>query len=251
MARPADPTARAALVTAARREFVKSGIQRARIEDITHACGLSKGAFYLHFESKEALFRELVREVEGEFETMRTEREAALRSFLERHGPVKPKDLKPESPFAAELKQVHTAEDRKLLELLWRWRDVVDVLMRGCQGTEFEGVLWTIIDRELVRVQAECEALKAVRLMRDDVAGEALGTVMVGTYLLVARRLAGLSARPDFDAYLAPLQTLLAEGTNPRARPKPRAGKPQKSSFVVSSRRAPTRAVRVARRSPP
>lgn len=55
MARPRDPHARSALIASARREFVRAGIQKARIEDITAASGLSKGAFYLHFKSKEAL----------------------------------------------------------------------------------------------------------------------------------------------------------------------------------------------------
>src|SRR5437660_856533 len=56
MARPADPNAKEALMAAARAEFARRGLRGARIEDITAACGLSKGAFYLHFESKEALF---------------------------------------------------------------------------------------------------------------------------------------------------------------------------------------------------
>src|SRR5712692_9542285 len=60
MARHADPNAKDALIAAARREFARRGLRGARIEDITAACGLSKGAFYLHFPSKEALFGELV-----------------------------------------------------------------------------------------------------------------------------------------------------------------------------------------------
>ena len=56
MARPADPNAKEALVAAARAEFARRGLVGARVEDITAACNLSKGAFYLHVESKEALF---------------------------------------------------------------------------------------------------------------------------------------------------------------------------------------------------
>ena len=65
MPRHADPNAKEALVAAARAEFARGGLRGARIEDITAACGLSKGAFYLHFESKEALFGELVPVVSG------------------------------------------------------------------------------------------------------------------------------------------------------------------------------------------
>ena len=60
MARKADSQAREALIAAARREFLRSGLAKARVEDITAAVGLSKGAFYLHFPSKESLFTQLV-----------------------------------------------------------------------------------------------------------------------------------------------------------------------------------------------
>jgi AcrR family transcriptional regulator len=243
MARPADPTARATLRAAARAEFVRSGIQRARIEDITQACGLSKGAFYLHYESKEALFRELVGELEAEFEVVRAAREATARRFLDAHGPVRPRDLKPGSPFERAVLAMNTSQDRRLLELLWDWRDVTDVLLRGCQGTEFEGVMWSMLDREVARVQVECEALKAVRLIRDDIPGEVLGLMMVGTYLLVARRMVGLAEKPAFDPWVASLQKLIAEGTAPRAPVKPR------SPAVTSSRRARRKAARDSRRS--
>src|SRR3989442_251255 len=82
MARTADPHAKSALLYAARREFLRSGIRGARIEDITFASGLSKGAFYLHFESKEALFGELVRAFQQKMEAIILEREKVVRAWL-------------------------------------------------------------------------------------------------------------------------------------------------------------------------
>ncbi|MFN7132252.1 MAG: TetR family transcriptional regulator, partial [Myxococcales bacterium] len=38
---------------------MRRGLRGARIEDITSSCGLSKGAFYLHFDSKEEVLGEL------------------------------------------------------------------------------------------------------------------------------------------------------------------------------------------------
>lgn len=209
MARPPDPHARSALVSAARKEFVKAGIQKARIEDITRACGLSKGAFYLHFESKEALFRELVTRLESRFEQMRLGREKSYRALISR-GLQGKRDA---GPFIAELSEIDAREDRQLLELLWEWRDVTDVLLRGSQGTEFEGVMWTILDREVSRVETECRALKDARLMRDDVSADVVGLMIVGTYLLVARRLSTLEQKPDFDHWVRSLQLLIADGT--------------------------------------
>lgn len=187
---------------------MKAGIQKARIEDITHACGLSKGAFYLHFESKEALFRELVQALERLIDEVRSSREQAYAALIGR-GP--PGQAEP-APFVAELLAIDGAEDRKLLELLWDWRDVTDVLLRGAQGTEFETVLWTILDREVARVEQECGAMKAAHLVRDDVPGSVLGAMIVGTYLLVARRLSTLQSKPDFEPWVRALQSVITDG---------------------------------------
>ncbi|MFZ5440026.1 MAG: TetR/AcrR family transcriptional regulator [Myxococcota bacterium] len=209
MARPADPTARSSLVAAARREFVKSGIQRARIEDITAACGLSKGAFYLHFESKEALFRELVQSVEAAVDGLRRAREQAYAKLVEDGFPRGKKAL----AFVAALGDIDRREDLRLLQLLWDWRDVTRVLLDGCQGTEFEGVMWTILDREAGRVAEEIDALKKARFIRPDVDGELVGFMIVGTYMLVARKFATLTEKPDFERLVRLLQGLISEGT--------------------------------------
>src|SRR5687767_8638640 len=60
MARPSDPSARARLLAGARRVFLEHGLDRAKVEQITQAAGLSKGAFYLHFPTKEHAFKEIL-----------------------------------------------------------------------------------------------------------------------------------------------------------------------------------------------
>ncbi len=51
---------RIALATAALDEFYEKGFAAARMEDIARRAGLSKGAVYLYFDSKEALFEAVV-----------------------------------------------------------------------------------------------------------------------------------------------------------------------------------------------
>src|SRR5690349_8032137 len=70
MPRPSDPHARARLLDAARGVFSERGLDRSKVEDITSRAQLSKGAFYLHFESKEEAFRELLSGVISELEKM-------------------------------------------------------------------------------------------------------------------------------------------------------------------------------------
>ena len=52
--------------------FAEQGFARAKLDDVAHRAGVSKGTLYLYFDSKETLFREVVRSkvvstvVEGE-----------------------------------------------------------------------------------------------------------------------------------------------------------------------------------------
>ncbi|TMN23378.1 TetR/AcrR family transcriptional regulator [Lentibacillus cibarius] len=48
------------LLNAAVRLFQQHGFHATSIEDITRSCGISKGAFYKHFDSKEAMILELL-----------------------------------------------------------------------------------------------------------------------------------------------------------------------------------------------
>jgi TetR/AcrR family transcriptional repressor of nem operon len=57
---------RAALLEAASRLFRESGFERVSIADIAAAAGLTHGAFYTHFASKEALCAEVVERGIGE-----------------------------------------------------------------------------------------------------------------------------------------------------------------------------------------
>ncbi|MEZ5938544.1 MAG: TetR/AcrR family transcriptional regulator [Hyphomonadaceae bacterium] len=59
----AKDTRRNALLAAALDEFVERGFAAAKIDDIARRAGLSKGALYLYFDSKEALFKGLIETV--------------------------------------------------------------------------------------------------------------------------------------------------------------------------------------------
>ena len=189
---------------------MRSGIQKSRIEDITAASGLSKGAFYLHFKSKEALFRELVKELEAHFEEARFAREKAWGGLMRRGMPA-PRN---QGLFVVEVLAIEGGGDRQLLEVLWRWRDVIDVLLRGSQGTEFEQVMWTMLDREVARVERQCAPMLKAGLMRPDVPSYVIGSMIVGTYLLAARRMSKLRDKPDFEPWVRSLQNVIVDGVS-------------------------------------
>lgn len=56
-----DSPSRAALIDAALALFLKRGFARTRVEDIAMRAGVSKGAVYLHFRTKNDLFSAVVR----------------------------------------------------------------------------------------------------------------------------------------------------------------------------------------------
>jgi AcrR family transcriptional regulator len=60
---------RAKLLEKGRECLVTYGIRKTNIEDLTDAAGISKGAFYLFFESKETLFFEIFGQFEDEYQT--------------------------------------------------------------------------------------------------------------------------------------------------------------------------------------
>ena len=217
MARPADPNAKEALMAAARAEFARRGLRGARIEDITAASGLSKGAFYLHFESKEALFGELVRAFVETVGALQEKRERAMQQFIEKHGDLNERDVELRTARYQELIELDTCSDLDTLEAMWTYRDVVGVLVRGCQGTPFEGTIWELADTEVNRVRENFQRYQGHGVCRRDIPGELFGSLIVGTYLLLAVRMSRLQEKPDLREWARSLHTLVHEGSQPSA----------------------------------
>jgi AcrR family transcriptional regulator len=235
MSRPADPTAKDALVAAARAEFARKGLRGARVEDITHACGLSKGAFYLHYPSKEALFGELVEAFVAATREGTKDRRAALTGFLDRHGPINRKDQALKTARYRELLELEAAHDLRSLERLWAYRDVLGVLLRGAQGTSFEGFVWTLTDGEVDRVKDDFARFQG-NACRADIPAEIVGSLVVGTYLLLALRMSRMKEKPDLAAWSRSMHTLIREGTAPTDEP-PRSKQASGShDFAIKNR---------------
>jgi AcrR family transcriptional regulator len=55
------------LVEKGRQQFAKYGIKKTNVEDLARAVGISKGAFYLFYNSKEELFLEIIEQFEAEY----------------------------------------------------------------------------------------------------------------------------------------------------------------------------------------
>jgi AcrR family transcriptional regulator len=222
MARPADPNAKEALISCARAEFARRGLVGARIEDITAACGLSKGAFYLHFHSKESLFGELVEAFNGFLAECQERREHDMAEFFAEYGAVTRRDLEERTPRYHKFLEMETTEDLRVLEHMWAYRDVVGVLLRGAQGTRFEGAIWEITDREVERIRENFNRFQGEHACRTDIPPEIFGSLIVGTYVLLGMRMSRMTEKPDLAEWARSLHTLIREGSVPMD-PKPEA----------------------------
>ncbi len=253
MARPADPHARDALIAAARAEFVKKGIRGARIEDITAACGLSKGAFYLHYSSKEALFGEVVGAFTSGMDGLIAQRMKDAEHFFSEHGRLESRDVAERSERYERLSALNAEGDLRTLELMWAYRDVMHVLMRGSQGTEFESLVWSLVDREVARVANDFQWLQGTGVCRPDVPPQVIGSLIVGTYLLLAQQMSQMAEKPDLSVWASSIHRLIREGSQPSAvlalvlpEPAPKKPSPRRSTQT----RAPSRTRSTPRSGP-
>jgi len=62
-------TIRAQMCVKGKKLFEKQGLKKTSVDELTEAIGISKGAFYLFFESKEELFLEILEQIEKEIQT--------------------------------------------------------------------------------------------------------------------------------------------------------------------------------------
>ncbi|HTP29171.1 MAG TPA: helix-turn-helix domain-containing protein [Anaeromyxobacteraceae bacterium] len=210
--RPVNHQARDALLDASRTEFARAGLDRTRVEDIARRAGVSKGAFYLHFDSKEHAFREILQRFLGALEEELRRRREADAAFLGELG----------CPTAAALEQVIAHDcraDRELLEVLWRNRLILAALDHTAASPDLEIV--ADFRRRMRLLLAEDVVLKQRQgWLRRDVAPDVVGDVIVGAFESYGRRMHQLRAKPDLGVWARSMNALFYEGmVDPAHRP--------------------------------
>jgi AcrR family transcriptional regulator len=200
MARVADPKAKIALLSAAEAVFAEKGVDAAKVEDITRRARLSKGAFYLHFESKEEALRQI------------------CESFLARCNDA----FRPPEEMALELPSdpaEHLAfwldKDLGIYELLWQNRATVAIL-QTCQGPH-QYLLQAFHDRVKQTSRAWIEFWKRRGLFRSDVDAELTSVLIFGAYNELARKMLSSAKRPPIEEWLRQSQTMFVRGLGTRS----------------------------------
>ena len=225
MARRPKPGTHGALLDAARDEFARVGLARARVEDIARRAGISKGAFYLHFKTKDDAFREILQRFLGALEDharRRHEVEERLWSLL-----GDDPDRLPEI-FEAEC-----AEDVALLELMWRHRQIIAALDGGTRP--YRELVSTFRQRMFTMIGTRISERQRSGALRADLDPALFGEIVVGAYEDLARRMAEMRVKPDLAGWARTFLLVLYEGILARpapaarfaAGPAPRARRPR------------------------
>jgi len=194
MPRPSDPSARARLLAGARRIFIDRGLDRAKVEEITQAAGLSKGAFYLHFRTKEDAFKEILSGALAELGAILATAEAARAKAAD---------------GGAEAVVEHWLQtDLDIFESLWKHRSIMRLVLEGGGSPDYHHLI------ELFADSAEQTSERLVRFgmkqgyYRADLEPHQAAVFVAGGYDRLARRLVRERRKPDILALLVNAQSL-------------------------------------------
>lgn len=196
MSRTPDLHAKISLLRAAEDVFAQKGLALAKVEEISRRAGLSKGAFYLHFDSKEDAFKEVVE------------------SFLARCAAIfrAPEDAGvgalPDGP--AEMLAYSLDRDEHAFEFLWQNRHIITIIER-CNGPH-EYLLDTYLEVIRQNTGAWCDAWRQRGLFRADLDTGLAAILLVGAYRGLVRKLIASAVRPPIRAWLAEAQDLFVRG---------------------------------------
>src|SRR4051794_27491281 len=122
MPRIADRRTKIELLRAAEAVFAEHGLVNAKVEDITARAGVSKGAFYLHFETKEDCWKQII--------------EMFLAKLGNYIAPPPSTLFEGPTTHAAVLDHWHR-HDCEVFEFCWQNRDLMGMLLAGGGGTPY------------------------------------------------------------------------------------------------------------------
>jgi len=210
MGRPPRADLHGVLLEAARTEFARRGVERARVEDVVRRAGVSKGAFYLHFESKEEALDELLQRFFGAMEDQARGRKEAEERFQRAHA-----NLRGAALYARQL-EFDCEVDQALLEMLWRNREILAAIEGAGTAGRFRDRLAEFRRRMHALVADRMAEKQARGAIRRDLEPVVLGDVLVGAYEYFARRMLTMPTRPDFQGWIRSFLAILYDGLLPR-----------------------------------
>jgi AcrR family transcriptional regulator len=211
MARPPNPEAPHRLLQAARETFAEVGLDAARIQDIAEKAGFSKAAFYLYFESKEAVFTQLVAEFFTAIGSITNERHDAMGALLQRIGPCCAEDWANRSARLDAFTALDHQYNRKALQVMWDNRD-----MLACVLEHTTGPRRALVDQfiEVLRstLSGRLREARETGVVRGDIDYDLLSDMILGVWLQIGRRMVRMKDIPDLDQWASAIDQFISKG---------------------------------------
>lgn len=199
MPRPADPRAKIELLRAAEAVFVDHGLNAAKVEDITARAGVSKGAFYLHFDSKDDCFRQIV---DGLF--------ARLVECIESH--PKHRCCGSWSRAIEEHLEATHAHNVEIFEFCWQNRALLGMVLAGGGGAPFAYLTDEFPARVASYIERTVRDMIGARVYRPDLDAKLVPALVAGAYEQLARLMIRQPKRPDIAAWCGQALGLFSRG---------------------------------------
>lgn len=218
MARKADPTIRGRLLSAARAEFSASGLDGAKVSEITRRAGISKGAFYLHFDTKDRAFEEVAQDFFDILHAMMLELDPILESD---------RDLE---TVASEV----LAHDIRIMEFLWSERQFARILFEGAHSSKHI----PLIEAFARRVQTHIEKQLSIDLRRgrlpEGTNVELFAAFLAGGWDRYARCILSSDEKPNLEADVSALHQFTLKGLFVPNPPATEASTPNEPSMEAA-----------------
>jgi AcrR family transcriptional regulator len=202
MARAANPNLQQDLVDAATVVFAQSGLATARVSDITARAGVSKGAFYLHFESKEALYLQIARGFLDEMLAVVADHEQVFHECAMRNFGV---------PSPDDMSRLHEA-DQHLLDFLWNHRQPLAMVLHGAMGTSLSFLADEFVDSLQKRMRDAMATHLPTGADEFLLSPDFTSMMAAGTIYMYARRMVISDQKPNVDDDLRLFRQVLITG---------------------------------------
>ena len=144
-----EQTTLALIHEAARKEFMDKGFQSASLRNIVKAAGVTTGAFYGYYRSKEELFDALV----GEH----------YRYFMDRYtGALNTFALLPPEMQREQVGKISGDTMEEVTEYAYQHLDAFKLLLCGAEGTKYEHMIHDMVEAEVEATHAFARVLEGM-----------------------------------------------------------------------------------------
>ena len=132
------------ILKSARKQFLEKGFQGASIRKIASDAGVTYGALYGYFASKEELFYALTDPMMGRIMNKLDDIEAAMLAL-------------PAEKRLLGMNEVFTVRLPELVALIFEDREIVKLVIGGAKGTKYENFMSELVKRDAHAISAAAE----------------------------------------------------------------------------------------------